>query len=445
MSQVATIEDLERELPSVLNEHATETQLANILESKVPPLRCVGEDWFIYGNGVWSKTSREQFKPLALSIQHQKTRTARKATEILKHLEFSKQTDGKEFRSFHFEDEKGEILLNCKNCVLGVSAFGIRKLEHSENYHFTGQVAANFNPEADAPDFERALQFSLPDPKDIDLLRCFCGYILVPDCRYRVALVCYGPTRTGKNTIAAGIESVLSDDLVTHISLTQLSDPNSKNLAKLAGSALNLASELKAIEVSSENFKQLVGSEGIEVDRKYRDSVSLFNTAKFWFNANHLPRFSDGSDAEAARLHFLRFDHQVSEIDETLKERIRSGRDGVFNFMLDGLRTLLAKRKFPEPSQRSVETKERFTLHNDPIKEFITTKCKTGAKLRIEKTQLFEAYKAFCDDNEIPYGENSNRWFFRELKARYQFETIRPSCGLEGRPRELAGIGLRDD
>ncbi len=80
----------------VLNEHATETQLARILESRLPPLRCVGEDWFVYRKGVWSKTWRDEFKPLALSIQDERTRTARKAIEVLKHVEFASQVSGKE-------------------------------------------------------------------------------------------------------------------------------------------------------------------------------------------------------------------------------------------------------------------------------------------------------------------------------------------------------------
>src|SRR4029077_9901872 len=91
---------------AVLDQKATETQLAR-----------VGEDWLVYREGVWGKTRRDEFKPLALSIQHETARKARNAIEILKHAEFANQTSGKEFRSFHFEQD-GEIFLNCANCVL---------------------------------------------------------------------------------------------------------------------------------------------------------------------------------------------------------------------------------------------------------------------------------------------------------------------------------------
>jgi putative DNA primase/helicase len=393
---------------------------------------------------VWAKTARIEFAALALSIQDPRTRTARKATEILKHVEFASQTNGKEFRSFHYCNQKGEIVINCANCVLVVSPHGMRVLSHSESYYFAGQMAASYRPDAQAPDFESAVQFSLPDAADVELLRCFSGYILMPDCRHEAALVSYGPAETGKGTVATGIHAALGDQLVTNMSLSQLSDPNNKNLAKLAGAALNLSSELDAIEVSSENFKQLVSGEGLDADRKFKDSISLRSSCKLWFSANHLPRFHKGTDAELRRLHFLRFDRKAPQRDETLKERIEAERDGVLIFMLDGLRTLLSTRKFPKPSERSNETKERFSLQNDPIKAFVEAQCKLGPEFKIPKTQLFNAYANFCEANGIPCEPNLSPWFFRELLNRYQVRKSRSRSGGE-RLQELLGIDLNDD
>jgi phage/plasmid-associated DNA primase len=308
----------------VLNEHATETQLARLLESKLPPIRCVGDDWFVYQQGVWRRTSSNEFKSLALSIQDLRSRTARKASDVLRHVEYANQaTDGKEFRSFHFQDANGELLINCANCVLAVSAAAVRQLPHSEDYLFTGQLEASYDPTASSPVFDDAVQFSLPDPADIETLRYFAGYILLPDCRHQVALCCYGPAETGKSTVSTGIEAALGQDLVTVVSLSQLSNPENKNLAKLASAALNLSTELDAIEVGGEQFKLLVSGEALEADRKYRDSISLRATCKLWFNANHLPRFRKGTDAELRRLRFIRFDRKVSQPDETLQDKIK--------------------------------------------------------------------------------------------------------------------------
>jgi len=272
---------------AVLDQKATETQLARVLQSKLPPLRCVGEDWLVYREGVWGKTRKDEFKPLALSIQHETARKARNAIEILKHAEFANQTSGKEFRSFHFEQD-GEIFLNCANCVLTVSHEHIRELPHSEKYLFTRKLAA-----------------------DIDSIRCFSGYILFPDFRYEVALICYGDSDAAKSTVSTGIEAALGPDLVTKCSLAQISNPENKNLAKLGNAALNLSTELDAVEVGSEIFKMIVSGEAIDADRKYRDSITLSATCKLWFNSNHLPRFRSGTDAEQKRTRIIRFAQKV--------------------------------------------------------------------------------------------------------------------------------------
>jgi P4 family phage/plasmid primase-like protien len=425
-----------------LNEHATETELARIVQSKLPPLRCVGEDWYVYRDGAWCKTTRNEFKPLSLSIQDPKTRTARKALEVLKHIEFANQTTEKEFKSFHLEDGHGNVLINCANCVIAVSATQIRELPHSEHYFFTRKLAADYRTESACSSFEAALEAALPDGNDIELMRCFCGYILLPDCRHEVALVCYGDGETGKSTISAGIQAALGPGLVTECSLTQISDPQNKNLAKLAFAALNLSTELDAVEVGSENFKRLVSGEGIDADRKFRDSISLRASCKLWFNANHLPRFKSGTDAELRRLYFIGFRQKIKKRDVTLKERVKAEADGILLFMLDGLKALLSKGHFPEPGILSLQTKDRFKLQNDPIRAFIETDCVLGKACEIVKAQLYDAYSKFCEAHGIPPYNQAP--FFREVYARHP--AVTPFRGSDGdaRSQKVKGIDIRE-
>jgi putative DNA primase/helicase len=441
---IQTVEEIEASVSEpVLDEHATETQLARILASKVPPLRCIGEDWFVYRDGIWERTSRNEFKPLALSIQDERTRSVRKAMEVLKHVEFSNQTSGKEFRSFHFENANGEIIINSANCVLAVSADSTRSLPHSKDYFFTRKTAAAYNQAATSPFFDSALESAIPDASDIDLIRCFSGYVLMPDCRYEVALICYGDSDTAKSTVSTGIEAALGPDLVTKCSLAQISNPESKNLAKLATAALNLSTELNAIEVGSENFKMLVSGESIDADRKYRDSITLNSTCKLWFNANHLPKFKSGTDAELKRLSFIRFANKVLIRDERIKESIKREADGVFLFMIAGLRVLMNNRRMPNASDKSCETKTRFKLQNDPVAAFIETDCVMGGQFEIVKDQLYSAYDTFGKSNGVWCHEE--RAFFKELYARYpDLKSVRTRDG-DLRSQKVRGIDLYTD
>jgi putative DNA primase/helicase len=222
---------------------------------------------------------------------------------------------------------------------------------------FTRKISASYNPEACCPFFDRAIEFALPDSQDIDAIRCFSGYTLMPDCRYEVALICYGDSDTAKSTVSTGVEAALGESLVTKCSLAQISNPESKNLAKLATAALNLSTELNAVEVGSDNFKMLVSGEAIDADRKYRDSITMLTPCKHWFNSNHLPKFTHGTDAELKRLLFIRFAQKVLARDEQIKENIKREGDGVFLFMIEGLRKLMTDKRFPKESGKSAEAR----------------------------------------------------------------------------------------
>jgi hypothetical protein len=173
-------------------EHAIELELARVLTHSLPPLRCVGENWYVYQNGYWNKNDKSLYKPLALDIQNERSRKARIATNVLSHVEYQHQVDQASFRSFYFINQAGDILLNCQNGVLSVTRQSATLLEHSSKYNFTGQIVAAYDPNADAQVFERVLQEALTEPDDILLFRAFVGSILLPDCRFEAALCCYG-------------------------------------------------------------------------------------------------------------------------------------------------------------------------------------------------------------------------------------------------------------
>ena len=56
----------------------TEFDYANLLAERLPPIRTVRSDWFVYGNGTWSKTDRAIFRPKAQLVMPEQLRTARR-------------------------------------------------------------------------------------------------------------------------------------------------------------------------------------------------------------------------------------------------------------------------------------------------------------------------------------------------------------------------------
>jgi len=425
---------------STIDENATEQQLAALLKAELPPIKCVGEDWFVYGKGVWRRTNRDEYKPRALSIQNPKTRTARRAANVLSHIEFEQQCSAHAFRSFCCLGKLGEVLINCANGILRATAGEVTLLEHNPEYLFTGQLASQYDPPATANNFERVLQEVLPDGKDLDLFRTFIGYVLYPDCRFEAALVCYGPGGTGKGTLISGIEAVVGADLCRHLSLEQICNPQSKLLAQLQYAAVNIATELNAIEtVGGETFKQLVSGERVQADRKYLSDVSLQTGCKFLFATNYLPRFHHGTDAELRRLRFLKFDRKPAAVDVTLKSKIAKERDGILLFMLDGLRQLLRANQFPDGGAKSTETRARFKLQNDSIGAFVDECCELQPSAEELKQPVYDAYQKFCHANAVPPFDETP--FFRELYSRYNLRAVRRQDG-DKRTQRISGMTL---
>jgi P4 family phage/plasmid primase-like protien len=424
-------------------EHATELELARVLAGTLPPLRCVGEIWYVYQNGFWDKKDKSLFKPRALEIQNERSRKARIAGNVLSHLEFGHQVEQSSLRSFYFINEAGEILLNCQNGVLSVTAQAATLLEHSSDYNFTGQIAAAYDSFAEARVFERVLQEALTEPEDIKLFRAFVGSILLPDSRFEASLCCYGPTGTAKSTLASGVKAALGADLITNLTLQQICDPKCFHLYKLHSAAVNIATELNALAVSSENYKRIISGEAIDADRKYLASVNLETTAKLWFLTNDLPKFVNGTDAELRRLRFLRFVPRKWAIDTTLKGQIANEKDGVFAFMVAGLREVLGMSEMPFGAAYSRRTRERFQVQNDPLGTFVSTCCTLDPKAEEFKSRIGDAYNYFCSDNGIP-AALAPEPFFKRLYERYPVHPVRRRDN-DQRVQKVLGIALNDD
>jgi len=420
----------------------TEFEFATLLAENLPPVKTVGNVWHVFSNGVWRPLEADTLKPQALAILPEHWRTIRRANTLLEHIEAARQTDASTFKGFYTFDTEGAVLINASNGVVLVTANGVKLLSHAPDYHFIRQTVARFDPDATAPLFNRVLCEVLPDREDRELFQLCLGNFLFPDCRFETALVCYGEAGRGKSTVADPVASALGLDLVSRLSMSQVCDPRSYHLPALRFAAVNLGTELTTADIAeSGNFKTLVSGEPIEARPIYGKPFVMQTACKLWFLANSLPRFKHGTEAELRRTRFLRFDCQPPEKDVTLKARLAGELDGVFLFMLDGLRTLLALPEIPLGGKDSRAVHERFRISNDPVGTFIRTRCLLDPEARVSKDTLREAYAEFTARHELPTA--CGDWFFRVLFERFtSLRETQPRVAGE-RVRHVQGIQLR--
>jgi P4 family phage/plasmid primase-like protien len=426
---------------AVLSE--TEFDYANRLAETLPPLKTCGKDWFGYHAGAWHKIDRATLRPAAQNILPVSIRTARREGTLLDHLEGRFQTRSDVFKGFYSLTPQADILLNVQNGVVRVSGAGELALEpHSPDHLFTQRLCANYNPKAQAPLYSRVLNEVLSDPADQALFQLCAGNFLLPDCRFETALVCYGEAGRGKSTAAEPIAEALGRAVVPRLTMSQICDPKSYHVPKLRFAAVNLGTELDAVELGdSATFKAIVSGEAIEARPIYGEPFTMQTSCKLWFLANCLPRFKHGTEAELRRTRFLRFDFLPPQKDVTLKAKLALERDGVFLWMLAGLVELLSLPYIPIGGRYSKQVHDRFRISNDPVGAFVSTCCRLAPDAQVLKDTLAEAYKEFCERHDLPSGIGG--WFFKSLYERWtQLHEVRP--WQEGkRPRLIAGIDLK--
>jgi P4 family phage/plasmid primase-like protien len=421
----------------------SEFDYANALAAKLPPIKTVGPDWFAYSAGAWQKIHRATLRPIAQEILPPDIRTARREATLLDHLEGRCQVAPDAFRGFYRFGDAGEILINAANGIVRASANQSPELlPHSDSHLFTHRLAANFNPQASADLFQKTLGELLPDELDRDLLQLCFGNFLLPDCRFEVALVCYGEAGNGKSTIADPVSAAMGADLVPRLSMSQICDSRSYHLPKLKFAAVNLGTELDVIAIDeSANFKTIISGEPVEARPIYGEPFTMQTACKLWFLANGLPRFKNGTEAELRRTRFIRFDRRPEVKDVTLKTRLLAERDGVFNFMLAGLQRLLTVREIPLGGSESQSVHARFKVSNDPLGTFVAQQCQFDADGREPKAALKSAFDSYCETHGLPvqFGD----WFFKRLYERFtNLKEIRASDAGE-RVRCVAGIRLK--
>jgi putative DNA primase/helicase len=315
-------------------------------------------------------------------------------------------------------------------------------LQHSPEHLFTRRGVANYDINSEANLFIKTLRESLPDAKDRHLLQLLCGNIFVPDSRFEIATIAIGEACSGKSTIAEAIAGAIGD-AVQRLTLNQICDPRGYFLPNLEHAAMNLATELDAIALDdSAAFKTIVSGEQISVREIYGRPFKLLPTTKLFFLANHLPRFKNGTSAELRRISFLVFDQKPVNPDPLLKKKLTNERDGIFLFMLEGLKLLLASGKIPPGGEKSAAIYRRFEVSNDPLLSFVNSRCTRGSHLFEPKDRLCTAFVEFCTEFGFPVQFADA--FLRRLYDRFpEVKASKRSVAGLRRPC-LDGIALKD-
>lgn len=363
-----------------------------------------------------------------------------------------------EERTWTFREDFGgpDELVAFSNCVLDLSdPQNPRTAPHHPGFRFIQRFENDIDPtppedfelEEEAPEFARFLDEVVRDEDRLKLQE-YAGYLLhVWGQPYKRALVCIGPTDSGKSTFLNILRSILGEDNCASESLYSLVNTR-WGTANLYGSPVNMRNELSPGDLQNPHrFKEITsGQDPVDAEFKGQDKFTFVPTAKHVFATNQVPQVENADDAFHRRWLFASFPTTipVSEQDRTLATRIVNDEaNGVLNWMLAGYARLRAQDRFS--AERTIEEKEEmWASHGDSVDRFLSDCIEATGDHDdvIPKDYLYDAYVRFSDDkglDRVGKGQLTQR-----LKREQGISDARRSLGGEQFP-SYVGLKTTDD
>lgn len=377
--------------------------IEDVLFALTAKYRCVTADdieqIYLYHDGYYVQADQILKAEIEFMLGAFTTNTF--VNEILGHVKRSTYVKRTEFNK-----EKHRLPL--ENGIFNLRTFELEPFD--ENIILTYKLPITYNPDAVAPNIISWIKEIVADEENIKLIQEFLGYCFYPDVPLHKSLWLYGCGRNGKTQLITGLlQRAIGDENTAIIPLEQLQSRFA--LANLFGKFINICSEPGTKKsLQTPRFKQLTGGDSIAAEVKNKQKwVQFTNTAKFIILGNHFPEIDDDSVAWWQRVEAIEFPKDYSEnfVDNITDKLIEKDGGpkialaGFFNWCLEGLQRLIENGFHLTKTKSSEETKREFKKVSDPIGAFIDSKIEYDVNGVISKADLYNAYKEYCDAEDI--------------------------------------------
>lgn len=315
-------------------------------------------------------------------------------------------------------DDK-RVVIPCRNGHLVLSATGKPGIDGGElwqrrlikphrSYGLRYCLACDYKPSSDAPEFRRFLDQVLPDADVQGYVQEYAGYTLLPDTRFQRAQFWLGQGANGKSTLAEII-----CNLHERVAAMELDELSGFKLAGLLGASLVYVDETPQ-RIDEQRLKMLISGGLVQVDRKYRDPLSLRPTAKWIILGNQLPAVSDQTAGFWRRLAIIPFNASFPDgsADPLLARRIvQNELSGVLNWALGGLHRLLERGRFPAmPAEVMAQLEAGKRETNSVLSWFVNSDIETDTDAQTPKETVYADYRDWCRDNGMSPVSSERFW-----------------------------------
>lgn len=250
---------------------------------------------------------------------------------------------------------------------------------HSREQRLTKIMPVEYDPDATASGFEKFLTRVLPDPDIRAFLQRWFGVAMTAEPLQNMVFL-YGSGANGKSVLVDIISRVLGDYGAT-ARIESLTGTNRRgggdatpDLIPLIGSRHVRTSEPdEGMRLQEGLIKEWTGGEPILVRALHSDFIVVLPKFKLTMSGNHKPDIRGTDDGIWRRFLMVPFTEQipVAERDPHLVDKLWEERDGIFQWLIEGL------NQFQEiglsPPDAVVAATAEFRAEQDPVGDFLST------------------------------------------------------------------------
>ena len=294
-------------------------------------------------------------------------------------------------------------LLNCKNGTIDLQTGQLR--EHDKNDLITKVIPVGYDETAECPKWGRFLDRIMDGNQElISFLQRIVGYALTGDTREQCFFILHGDGANGKSTFIKTICALLGDYAQTAAFETFLSKKQSNaannDIARMHGMRFISAVEAEESRRLAENvIKQVTGGDTVTARFLYGEHFEFIPQFKIFLASNFKPKINCNDPAMWRRVKLIPFTVSIPEEEQIkdLEGQLKAEVSGILNWAIKGC--LEWQRNGLQTPEEVVNVTKEYRNEMDTVSAFLEERCTLLSSLRVNPTELFDAYKRYCEKN----------------------------------------------
>ena len=332
--------------------------------------------------------------------------------------------------------DSDHLLLNLNNGILNLETLELEN--HNPEKYLSKLAPVDYSKDAECPKFIDFLNriFDNNQPV-IQFLQKALAYSLTGKTGERCFFVLWGNGANGKTTLLNIIHYIMGDyATVTPVStFMRKRDSIPNDLAALHSVRFVSASEGEnKRRLNASLVKQISGGDPIKARFLHQEYFTFIPQFKVFLATNYKPSLSGSDDAIWDRVKLIPFTVTIppEERKPDYYQELLEEAPGILNWLISGLEAYYEKGIVaPEDVVKATDV---YRQESDELNEFLEECCIVGDEYEAKSSDLYKAYKSWCEGNGLNHESIKN---FSQLLIKKNFENVRKKKG-----KFWQGIGI---